>query len=156
MPRHDMDAHESLRGAAADVLYSNGVLDLSALSDWIEASEAEQRARGERLQQLEREAQAHAPLVQQATAALEGRRGEVRRGLSVLAAAQTPPAELERLRHDFAAAEAPQELEAVAGRVERLVEEAFPTQPAAQPVEGAGRDPSRELAAFRMPGGTER
>lgn len=154
MQKHELEPPKSLAGAAADVLYSNGVLDLEALSDWLEAREAEFGAQSARLEELEREAEASAPLVEQARAQMSRRRGEVQRGLAVLAAAETPPAELARLRRELLRAESAEQLEALADRVERLIEDALPTRPTAEAVESAGRDVSRQLAAFRMAGGT--
>ncbi|MBE7560542.1 hypothetical protein HS125_17000 [bacterium] len=153
MQKHELEPPKSLAGAAADVLYSNGVLDLEALSDWLEAREAEFGAQSARLEELEREAEASAPLVEQARAQMSRRRGEVQRGWRYWRRRRRP-AELARLRRELLRAESAEQLEALADRVERLIEDALPTRPTAEAVESAGRDVSRQLAAFRMAGGT--
>lgn len=154
---------ESLRGAAADVLYSNGVLDLAALSRWLDGREAEQRKRAEEARALaeenaglRRQAEENGPLARRARQALETRRAQAARSLRALSAAAAPLPELERLAAELAQAREPEAVERLAERVARLFEDAFPTRPTAEAVGLPGEPPAPDLAAFQMPEGTRR
>ena len=151
-----MNEHEpSRRAAAADVLYSNGVLDLSALSEWIEGREAEHEARCQEAASLsqenarlaERLAEAE-PLETAGRQRVTALRREAERGLSALFAGGAD-GEATRLAAELAGTRDPEALERIGRRVGQLLAEAYPVHPVAAASGAQSRD-TRDLSAYRI------
>jgi len=149
------DPETSRRAAAADVLYSNGVLDLSALSEWIEGREAEHEARCREAANLSEEntrlaarlAEAE-PLEAAGRQRLTALRREAERGLRALVAGGTD-GEATRLSAELAETRDPEALERIGRRVGQLLSEAYPVRPTAL-ASGAPASHPEDLHAYRI------